>query len=215
MEIDLLVDYPKIRRDTKERLSGKTPERVSLAKKFGWEFFDMKGVCYDGYIYDGRWKPIVKKFIDYYKLKPNDRVLDLGCAKAYLLYDLIKEQPRLNITGIDISRYAIGCAPPEVQHFLMTADAKDLSMFSDNWFDLTICINTIHNLKEKECRQAVREIQRVSKQSYIVVDAYRTEEEKERVFDWILTAETVLSVDEWKQLFKEENYTGDYFWFIP
>jgi ubiquinone/menaquinone biosynthesis C-methylase UbiE len=96
----------------------------------------------------------------------------------------------------------------------MIGDAKDLP-FYDKSFDLVISINTIHNLVEEECRQAVREIQRVGKNAFIKVDAYGTDEEKERMFAWNLTAETILSIDGWKKLYEEEGFTGEYYWFIP
>lgn len=215
MEVNLLELYPKRDRDTKERARAKTAERVELAKKFGWEFFDKKGVCYDGYIYDGRWIPIAKKFAEHYCLNGSSKVLDIGCAKGYLLYDLKQLIPSISITGIDVSEYAINCAPPEIKSNLLVADARDLSIFNDKEFDLAISINVIHNLKERECRLAVREIQRVARKAYIVVDAYRNDCEKERMFEWVLTAETILSVNQWKELFEEEGYTGDYYWFIP
>ena len=214
MEIDLLM-LPKIERDTKERARTKTEEQIRTSKKFGWEFFDKRGVCYDGYIYDGRWIPVVKGFAEYYNLSKSSKVLDVGCAKGYLLYDLKQLIPSVHIAGIDISEYAINCAPPEIKDDLFVADARDLAMFGDKEFDLAISLNVIHNFGEDECRQAVREIQRVSKKSYIVVDAYRNDYEKERLFEWVLTAETILSVDQWEKLFREEGYTGDYYWTTP
>ena len=83
-------------------------------------------------------------------------------------------------------------------------------------FDIVISINTVHNLALNECIQAIKEIERVAKQdSFITVDAYRNEEEKKRMNAWNLTAKTIMSVDEWKKLFEEIDYTGDYYWFIP
>ena len=32
---------------------------------------------------------------------------------------------------------------------------------------------------------------------------------------WNLTAKTVKHVDDWKILFKDVGYTGDYYWFFP
>jgi cyclopropane fatty-acyl-phospholipid synthase-like methyltransferase len=113
MEIDLLDLYPKTNRDLKSRVNNKTEEQVRLAKKYDWEYFDKKGICYGGYTYDGRWLPVVKRFIDYYNLKPHDRILDVGCAKGYMLYDFLQVEPDLEVIGIDISQYAIGCSPTE------------------------------------------------------------------------------------------------------
>jgi hypothetical protein len=78
-----------------------------------------------------------------------------------------------------------------------------------------VSINTIHNLDEPDCREAVREIQRVGKNSFIVVDSYSSDAEKERMLAWNITGKTILSTDGWKKLFNEEGYTGDYYWFIP
>ena len=62
----------------------------------------------------------------------------------------------------------------------------------------------------------MHEIQRVSKKySFITVDAYGNQQEKERMDDWNLTALTYKSKDEWKKFFYEAGYTGDYYWFIP
>jgi hypothetical protein len=63
---------------------------------------------------------------------------------------------------------------------------------------------------------ALQEIQRVSGgKSFVTVDAYRNEIEKERMEAWNLTALTMMSVDEWKKFFAEVGYDGDYYWFIP
>lgn len=215
MEINLMNEYPERKRNLMERVATKTKEQIETAKKFGWEYFDAKDICYGGYIYDGRWTPVVKRFIDYYGLKSDDKILDCGCAKGYMLYDFLKTMPSLRVTGIDISEYAIECCPLEVKPFLKVGNVIDLSMFKDKEFNFVVCITTIHNLKEIECRQAIREIQRVGKNAFIKVDAYRTEEDRERMLAWNITAETILSVDEWIKLFKEERYTGDYYWFMP
>jgi 2-polyprenyl-3-methyl-5-hydroxy-6-metoxy-1,4-benzoquinol methylase len=88
-------------------------------------------------------------------------------------------------------------------------------MFADKSFDLVVCINTIHNLPDAECRKAVREIQRVGVNAFITVDAYSNDEEYEAMMAWNITAETILSTEGWKKLFYEEGYTGDFYWFVP
>ena len=102
----------------------------------------------------------------------------------------------------------------DMKPLIRQGDAKELP-FADKSFDLVISINTIHNLPPEECAQALREIQRVGKKAFITMDAYRTPEEKERMDAWNLTALTYMHVDEWKALFKQAGYTGDYYWFIP
>jgi len=93
-------------------------------------------------------------------------------------------------------------------------DARTLRDYKDKEFDLVISINTIHNLEYDECERVVNEIQRIGKHAFITVDSYRNDYEKERLFDWAITGKTLLSADEWKQMFDNVGYTGDYYWFI-
>ena len=60
---------------------------------------------------------------------------------------------------------------------------------------------------------ALREIDESKQKSFITVDAWRNEEEKEYA-DWNLTALTYMSTENWKKEFKNNNYRGDYYWFI-
>ena len=216
-EIDLLKNYPKAKRDLAQRLDDKTEEVRSVARKFDKEFFDGKRKFgYGGFSYNSKyWSEVVKDFSDYYNLGDGSRILDVGCAKGFMLYDFFKLNPNLNLHGIDISKYAIDNSISDIKHKLKVANATNLP-YEDNSFDLVISINTIHNLDKKECAIALKEISRVSKKnSFLTVDAYRNNDEKKRMYAWNLTAKTIMSVDEWTKFFKENNYDGDYFWFIP
>jgi ubiquinone/menaquinone biosynthesis C-methylase UbiE len=98
--------------------------------------------------------------------------------------------------------------------FLQVGNARELP-YESRSFDFVTGINVLHNLPLEECKQALREIQRVSRRwAFIMVDAYRTPEEKQRLEAWVLTCKTYMHVDEWKRLFDEVGYTGDYYWFI-
>ena len=114
----------------------------------------------------------------------------------------------------DFSEYAIANAMPSVQSFLKIASAEKLP-YLDKSFDLVISINSIHNLPVDKLKTALKEIQRVSRNySYITVDAWRNEEERSNLYKWVLTAETMMHVDDWIKLFAEIGYAGDYWWFI-
>jgi ubiquinone/menaquinone biosynthesis C-methylase UbiE len=142
------------------------------------------------------------------------RVLDIGCAKGFLLKDLMIECPGLECFGIDISEYAIKNCEPEVKDRLQLGTAKSLPFANDS-FELVISINTIHNLERAEAKQALSEIQRVSKSnSYVVVDSFNTPEEKEIFEKWVLTAKFYGYPSDWLTLFEEAGYTGDYSWTI-
>lgn len=214
--VNHLFMLPKTKRNVEQRYKLKTPETIELAKQYGKEYFDgPRTICYGGYKYDGRWVQVAKRFIDFYELKPGDKILDIGCAKGFLLHDFKKLMPTLEVRGLDVSDYAIENSMEDVKPYLEIGNASKLS-YPDNSFDLVISINTIHDLPKKECRNAVREIQRVSrKHSYIVVDSYKDKQDKERILKWNVTLETILSANDWERLYKEEGYTGDYYWFTP
>jgi ubiquinone/menaquinone biosynthesis C-methylase UbiE len=217
MEIDLMANYPKAKRNLDKRSSEKSDYDREIARKFEVDFFDGdRKHGYGGFSYNEKyWTPVVPDFIRHWNMKSGQSLLDIGCAKGFMLYDFKRLLPGLIVKGIDISNYAIANSHPDVKEELIVANAKSLP-FEDNSFDYVISINTVHNLDREECLFAIQEIERVSRLgSFITVDAYRNEIEKQRMYDWNLTARTIMSVEEWKTLFAEIGYTGDYFWFIP
>ncbi len=181
---------------------------------FGHDYFDgTRDQGYGGYNYDGRWKPIAEEVVKRYDLKPNSSVLDVGCAKGFFLYDLVQLYPNMAVRGIDVSEYAISKAPEEIKPFLLIGSADRLD-FEDNSFDFVAAFNTIHFLTPERAKVALQEIMRVGRGNYFVnVDAFNNEREKERLLAWAPTIKTVYSVDQWKSLFEEVGYDGDYHWF--
>ena len=213
-EINLLAKYPKSKRSVKNRIENKEVAR-EVALNFAREYFDgSREQGYGGYHYDGRWLPIAGDFIQHFNLKPGDRVLDVGCAKGFLVYDLMKTLPGLEAYGLDISEYALLNALPELIGRLHLGNATHLP-FPDNSFQAIISINTIHNLDLEECIAALREIERVSAgNSFVQVDAYTNPEEKKAFEDWMLTAKTYGTPQDWREIFQEAGFTGDYYWTI-
>lgn len=215
-EINLLDKYPRSKRPIDDRAKLITEEQRRVAAQFGKEFFDGDRLYgYGGYYYHPRfWQATVKRFRDYYNLPENASVLDVGCAKGFMLYDFKQLMPQMTVAGIDISEYAIANCQTEVKPYLQVGNAKKLP-YPDNSFDLVISINTVHNLPPEECKQALREIQRVTRShAFVIVDAWRNDEEKERIDKWHLNALTYMHVDDWVKLFDEVGYKGDYYWFI-
>lgn len=217
MEIDLLSKYPRTKRNIAERGQTKTDEDRAIARQFGKEFFDgERRHGYGGFNYQPRfWQPVIPDFQKQYNLTKGDKVLDVGCAKGFMLYDFLQLIPGIDVQGVDVSSYAIAEAEQAVRPFVQAADARNLP-FDNGTFDLVISINTLHNLAGRDLEIALQEVMRVSKgRAFITVDAYRNEAEKEAMFAWNLTAQTILHVDEWISLFKKVGYTGDYYWFVP
>jgi ubiquinone/menaquinone biosynthesis C-methylase UbiE len=212
-EVNLMERYPQGKGRSAER-PAITEEDKRISKEFGRDYFDGdRRHGYGGYNYHPRfWTDTVKHIRDYYQLSENSSILDIGCAKGFMLYDFRLLMPKAQLTGVDVSEYAIANALEAVKPFVQVGNATSLP-FPDGSFDLALAINTIHNLPYKECKQSLREIQRVSpRHAFVMVDAYRTEEQRKAMLNWVLTAETLLHVDDWLKLFAEAGYTGDYYW---
>jgi ubiquinone/menaquinone biosynthesis C-methylase UbiE len=216
-EIDLLANYPKAKRDLAGRVEAKTEEVRAVARQFGKDFFDgAREFGYGGFGYHPRfWQPVIPTFREHFGLDAGSTLLDVGCAKGFMMHDLCELIPGIQVQGVDISPYAIENVIPGMADRVQVANATKLPFANDS-FDVVISINTIHNLEPEPCKKALAEIERVSRgKSFVTVDAWRTEEERERMYAWNLTAKTIMSVDQWVAFFAEAGYTGDYYWFIP
>ena len=216
-EIDLLVNYPRTKRNVEERGNEKTEADRAIARQFGKEFFDGdRRTGYGGFRYMPRfWQPVIPTFQEHWGLTADSSVLDVGCAKGFMMHDMAELIPGITVKGIDVSAYAIENGIEDMLPHMQVADARELP-FEDNSFDVVIAINTIHNLDRADCLTALREIERVQRKgAFVTVDAFRTPEEERRMQAWNLTAKTILSVDDWIAFFAEAGYTGDYYWFIP
>lgn len=212
--INLLGSAPKVVRDIRSRRADKERNR-ELALKFGREYFDgPRERGYGGYVYDGRWVAVAKRLVEIYGLKPGHKVLDIGCAKGFLVKDLTDVLPSLEVWGLDISAYALANAHLDAAGRLVRGSCDSLP-FADGTFDLALAINTVHNLDYEGCLRSLREIVRVSpRYAFVQVDAYRNETEREIFEDWMLTAKTYLTPEGWLDLFRKAGYRGDYYWTV-
>jgi cyclopropane fatty-acyl-phospholipid synthase-like methyltransferase len=214
-EVNLLARLPKSKRNIQKRQEAQTPENIAVARQYGEAYFDgPRELGYGGYRYDGRWIPIAEDIVTHFNLKPGDRVLDVGCAKGFLVKDLMKVCPGLEAFGLDISEYALMHCEPEVVGRLHLGSADKLP-FPSNSFSAVISINTIHNFERAGAVHAVREVERLAPgRGFIQVDSYRTPEQRELFLSWVLTAKFHDHPDGWVRLFKEAGYTGDWYWTI-
>jgi len=191
-------DYPKAK-------------AAELAKQWGFDYWDGdRRINYGGYKYmPGRWTPVAKLMIEHYGLKPGSKVLDIGCGKGFLMFELTQVLPGVEVRGIDISNYAIEHAHPEVKQLIDHGSAAKLP-YADKAFDLVFSINTLHNLHNRQLDSALRGIERVGKRKYLCVESYRNEVEKANFLYWQVTCEQFNSTDDWEWWFSVTNYTGDH-----
>ena len=182
------------------------------AKKYGYDYWDGdRRFGYGGYKYIfGRWKPVAELFIKNYNLTNDSSVLDVGCGKAFLLYELKLLLPKLKISGFDISKHGLSQAKETVSKDLFIHRAQDIYPFKDNQFGLVISLNCLHNLRIFELEIALKEIERVGRQGYVLVESYRSEKELFNLECWALTCESFFDPKEWLWIYNNFGYTGDY-----
>lgn len=212
-EINLLRSLPQGKRNVAARASAKTDEHIRISREYGEMYFDgPREYGYGGFRYDGRWRSVAKDIVEHFDLKPGDRLLDVGCAKGFLVKDLL--ELGIDAYGIDVSEYALMHCEPEVVGRLHLGSAESLP-FPDNSFAAVTSINTVHNLPRERCVRAVQEMERLAPgKGFIQVDSYRTPEQKVLFESWVLTAMHHDYPDGWQRLFREAGYSGDWFWTI-
>ena len=214
-EVNLLARLPKTKRNIQKRAEAKDPAVIAMAKQYSEMYFDgPREYGYGGYKYDGRWIPVAEDIVKHFNLKPGDRVLDVGCAKGFLVKDLVQVCPGLEVFGLDVSLYALVHCEPEVIGRLHLGTAEKLP-FPDKSFDCVLSLNTVHNFPRPRAFKVMQEIQRVSGgRAFVQVDSYHTPEQKEMFESWVLTAEFHDYPVGWIKLFQEAGYTGDWYWTI-
>jgi len=216
MEIDFMSQLHKAsNRDYLGRVNDlefPKEKATKLAREWGYDYWDGdRKINYGGYKYiEGRWEKVAKKMIETFNLKPGSKILDVGCGKGFLLYDFKKIDSSFEVHGLDISQYAIDNSKKEIKKNLVRGCASKLP-YEDNYFDLVISINTLHNLYNYELMSALQEIERVGiNKKYICVESYRNEIEKVNLLYWQVTCEGFYTPQEWLWWFEQAKYSGDH-----
>lgn len=200
------------RRDYLARMVDDKVQCMLKAKEYGATYWDGdRRYGYGGYKYiPGRWKPVAQALIETYALKSGSRVLDVGCGKAFLLYEMQQIEPGLNLVGFDTSKHGLSSCHPDLKATLFNYRAQDSYPFGDKEFDLVISLGTFHNLRLFEFQNALGEVERVGKHGYIMLESYRNELEQFNLQCWALTCESFFDTAEWIWLYRHFGYTGDY-----
>jgi SAM-dependent methyltransferase len=182
------------------------------AREYEFDYWDGdRRFGYGGYKYmAGHWTPVAEAMIKTYNLQPRSKVLDVGCGKGFLLYELQQIIPELELVGFDISKHGIESCHPDFTGRLFQHRAEEPYPFADREFDLVVSLGTLHNLPIYDLKKALQEIERVGKQKYAMVEGYRNEEELFNLECWALTAECFFRPVEWTWMFDEFGYTGDF-----
>jgi SAM-dependent methyltransferase len=182
------------------------------AKEYEIDYWDGdRRYGYGGYKYiPGRWAPVAEALIANYNLTNNSSVLDVGCGKGYLLYELQLLLPEIRVAGFDISIHGLSHAKSEIRYSLFVHRSQDPFPYGNDEFDLAISLGCFHNLRIFELEKSLSEFQRVGRQGYIMLESYRNEQEQFNLQCWALTCESFFDKEEWIWLYNHFGYTGDY-----
>lgn len=176
---------------------------------YGYDYFDNPdyGVGYGGYQYDGRYKDSVDKMISHYALAPHSSVLELGCAKGFILTEFHKRN--MNVSGVDLSEYAVQNAHPDVKQFINQGSCEALGFETDS-FDLVYSKEMLPHLSVDQLVPAIKEAQRVCKTNNIFFEIQVGNDSKAQqlVKAWDETHQTSESADWWREKLSSLGFEG-------
>tara|TARA_Y100001970_G_C14125259_1_gene798577 strand:+ start:600 stop:1262 length:663 start_codon:yes stop_codon:yes gene_type:complete len=164
---------------------------------------------YGGFKYDGRWLKLLPKLIKKYKLTNKSKVLDLGCKKGFLLKDLNILLPGIKSFGVENHPYPLKKSV-KCNSRLIECQYYNLP-FKDKYFDFVIAFNSLYMQNLGDVIKSLREIERVSKKSYVILASGENDHERNKFYRWTLIGTTILLKKEWKILFKKIKFKGDYY----
>jgi ubiquinone/menaquinone biosynthesis C-methylase UbiE len=203
--------HKRTKRDYLARMQDDKVACMLKAKEYEADYWDgNRRFGYGGYKYDGRWKVVAEELIKTYGLRDGARILDVGCGKGFLLHEFKQLLPAAEVVGFDVSKHGLADAPEPIRPYLFRYRAQDAYPWGDQHFDLVVSVGALHNLRLFELRTALKEVQRVGKNKYVMVESYRNELEQFNLQCWALTAESFFDTAEWIWLYDHFGYSGDY-----
>lgn len=198
-------------RDYVGRMADDKVHCANVARRFDQDYWDGdRRYGYGGYKYDGRWSIVAKQLVEQYKLKDGAKILDVGCGRGFLLHEFQRLLPNCTVSGFDISEFGLATAKEEVKPHLFLHDARDPFPFPDREFDLAISLNALHNLPPQDVVKALKEMERVATNKYLVVESFKDAEELFNLQCWALTCESFFRPETWQWLYGLAGYTGDF-----
>lgn len=211
-EYNLLSDYSQTK---VKRFVGKGIRNIEhriIASERGNLFFDGdRNFGYGGLKYDGRWSGVAKKIIKKFDLKDNSKILQLASEKGFLIHEIKKINPKINVSGFETSKYAVSKTIKPVKKLIKKFTSfSDLSLIHSK-FDCIIALGVVYIHTLSDAIQLLKNIQRLSKgKSFITLASYETEKDYWLFKDWTVLGSLLYKKEEWKKIMKYAGYKGYY-----
>ena len=179
---------------------------------YGFDYFDNPdyGVGYGGYQYDGRYRDAARRICDAFGLQPGNSVLEVGCAKGYILYEF--HELGLQVTGVDASAYAIAHAKEEIRDRIVLNSSGKLP-FTNESFDFVLAKEVIPHLEMPAALELISECMRVARDKtkiFLELQCAESEEGAMLMKAWDVTHTTIKPGNWWVARLKELGYEGAY-----
>ena len=179
---------------------------------YGEEYFDgsPENPGYGGYHYDGRYKIAVEKIINFYNLKPNSSIYEIGCAKGFILYEFYK-QGFTCLGGVDMSKYAVDNSPVEIRESIQVGSAENLNV-EGNTIDFLYSKEVLPHLSLPQLVKTVAEVKRITKKTakiFFEIQVAANAEKIEKTMRWDPTHQTLKSAEWWTNFFNEHHLSVD------
>ena len=211
-EYSLLSDYSqtKVKRFVGKRI--RNIEHRIIASERSSLFFDgNRNFGYGGLKYDGRWNSVAEKIIKKFDLKDNSKILQLASEKGFLIYEIKKINPKINVLGVETSKYAISKTIKPVKKFIKKFKSFSELESIDNKFDCIIALGVVYIHTLNDAIKLLKNIQRLSNgKSFITLASYETEKDYWLFKDWTVLGTLLYKKEEWKKIMKYAGYKGYY-----
>ena len=187
-------------------------KEINTLYDFGYDYFDneLNGFAYSGYHYDGRYAEVAKKIFKAYGLSNTSSILEVGCAKGYLLKEFSDYTEYVH--GIEYSKYAISKSHRMIKDKIINADCSSTNIYNDkNMFDLIVCKETLPHLPLPSIKLALKNFNTWVKSPeniLLQIQVVCNEAQASSVLKFDPTHKTLLDSSDWISILNDCNFQG-------
>lgn len=144
---------------------------MSNAEQFDLDYYENGVITGKSGYMNYQWMPeltikLAYNIIKYLNIKEDEKVLDYGCAKGYLVKAL--RLLDVNAYGVDISNYAIKLSDAEVRDYCLLVSESD-PLPSEECYDWLVTKDVLEHMPESTLDDFLEKSRLVAKKSFHVV----------------------------------------------